>query len=167
MGGPEARVMGRGGVSLVARATGISRPTIYRALEELDQSPQLDGRVRRPGAGRKSLRETDPGLESALDALVDPDSRGDPMSPLRWTCEEHWAAGLGIDSRRASSQVSAGTVGTLLRESEYSLRANVKTTEGTQHPDRDAQFRLPQTSRRGSFERLGSRWCRWMPRRRS
>ena len=137
--GTEARVMGRGGVSLVARATGISRPRIYRALEELDQPPELDGRVRRPGAGRKSLREKDPELEAALDALVDPDSRGDPMSPLRWTCKSTGQLALALT--RGGHPVSAGTVGTLLRESGYSLQANIKTTEGAQHPERDAQFR--------------------------
>jgi len=136
--GTEARVMGRGGVSLVARATGISRPRIYRALEELEQPPQLDGRVRRPGAGRKSLREKDPELEAALDALVDPDSRGDPMSPLRWTCKSTGQLALALT--RGGHPVSADTVGTLLRESGYSLQANIKTTEGAQHPDRDAQF---------------------------
>ena len=136
--GTEARVRGRGGVSLVARATGISRPRIYRALEELEQPPQLDGRVRRPGAGRKSLREKDPELEAALDALVDPDSRGDPMSPLRWTCKSTGQLALALT--RGGHPVSADTVGTLLRESGYSLQANTKTTEGAQHPDRDAQF---------------------------
>jgi hypothetical protein len=137
--GTEARVMGRGGVSLVARATGISRPAIYRGLEELDQPPRLDGRVRRQGAGRKSLREKDPELEAALDALVDPDSRGDPMSPLRWTCKSTGQLALALT--RGGHRVSAETVGKLLRESGYSLQANVKTTEGSQHPDRDAQFR--------------------------
>jgi hypothetical protein len=137
--GSEARVMGRGGVSLVARATGISRPAIYRGLEELDQPPRLDGRVRREGAGRKSLREKDSELEAALDALVDPDSRGDPMSPLRWTCKSTGQLALALT--RGGHPVSAETVGKLLRESGYSLQANVKTTEGSQHPDRDAQFR--------------------------
>src|SRR5262245_47487391 len=111
--------MGRGGVSLVARATGISCPTIYRALEELDQPPQLDGRVRRPGAGRKSLREKDPGLEAALDARVDPDSRGDPESPLRWTCKSTGQLALALT--HGGHPVSASTVGAMLRESGYSL----------------------------------------------
>jgi len=137
--GSEARVMGRGGISLIARATGISRPRIYRALEELEQPPELDGRIRRPGAGRKSLREKDPELEAALDALVDPDTRGDPMSPLRWTCKSTGQLALALT--RGGHPVSAETVGKLLRESGYSLQANVKTTEGSQHPDRDGQFR--------------------------
>jgi hypothetical protein len=137
--GTEARVRGRGGVSLVARATGVSRPRIYRALEELEQAPRLDGRVRRPGAGRKSLREKDPELEAALDALVDPDSRGDPMSPLRWTCKSTGQLALALT--RGGHPVSPETVGKMLHEAGYSLQANRKTTEGAQHPDRDAQFR--------------------------
>ncbi len=136
--GAEARALGRGGVSLVARATGLSRPRIYRALEELEQAPVLDGRVRRPGAGRKRLTEKDPELEAALDALVDPDSRGDPMSPLRWTCKSTGQLALALT--RGGHPVSADTVGNLLREAGYSLQANQKTTEGSQHPDRDAQF---------------------------
>jgi hypothetical protein len=137
--GAEARDIGRGGVALVARATGVSRPTIYKALEDLDAAPLADGRIRQPGAGRKRLTQTDPELAAALDALVDPDSRGDPMSPLRWTCKSTGQLALALT--RGGHPVSAGTVGTLLRESGYSLQANAKTTEGMQHPDRDAQFR--------------------------
>ncbi len=137
--GAEARVLGRGGVSLVARATGLSRPTVYKALEEIDAAPLADGRVRQPGGGRKRLTQTDPELAAALDALVDPDSRGDPMSPLRWTCKSTGQLALALT--RGGHPVSADTVGNMLRESGYSLQANVKTTEGTQHPDRDLQFR--------------------------
>lgn len=145
--GAEARVLGRGGVSLVARATGISRPTVYKALEELDAPPLAEGRVRRPGGGRKRLRERDPELEAALDALVDPDSRGDPMSPLRWTCKSTGQLALALT--RGGHPVSADTVGSMLREAGYSLQANVKTQEGAQHPDRDAQFRyLNEQARR-------------------
>lgn len=136
--GTEARALGRGGISLVARATGLSRPRIYRALDELEQAPVLDGRVRRPGAGRKSAREKDPELEAALDALLDPDSRGDPMSPLRWTCKSTGQLALALT--RGGHPVSADTVGRMLHEAGFSLQANVKTTEGNQHPDRDAQF---------------------------
>jgi hypothetical protein len=137
--GAEARVLGRGGVSLVARATGLSRPTVYKALEEIEEPPMADGRVRQPGGGRKRLTETDPELTAALDALVDPDSRGDPMSPLRWTCKSTGQLALALT--RGGHPVSADTVGNMLREAGYSLQANVKTTEGSQHPDRDAQFR--------------------------
>jgi hypothetical protein len=137
--GAEARVLGRGGVSLVARATGISRPTVYKALAELDEPSDLGGRVRRPGAGRKRLRDLDPGLEAALDALVDPDSRGDPMSPLRWTCKSTGQLALALT--KGGHPVSPDTVATMLHEAGYSLQANVKMREGEQHPDRDAQFR--------------------------
>jgi hypothetical protein len=107
--GTEARAMGRGGISRVARATGLSRPLIYRALEELEKPPELDGRARRPGAGRKKLTEKDPELEAALDALVDPDSRGDPMSPLRWTCKSTGQLALALT--RGGHPVSPDTVG--------------------------------------------------------
>ncbi len=137
--GAEARALGRGGVSLVARATGVSRQTLHNALKELDSPPLTGGRVRRAGGGRKRLRERDPELEAALDALVDPDTRGDPMSPLRWTCKSTGQLALALT--RGGHPVSADTVGTLLRESGYRLQANVKTREGSQHPDRDAQFR--------------------------
>src|SRR5262244_4155711 len=137
--GSEARALGRGGVSLVARATGISRPTVHKALEELDAPPLASGRVRRPGGGRKRLSTTDPELAAALDALVDPDTRGDPMSPLRWTCKSTGQLALALT--RGGHPVSADTVGTMLKEAGYRLQANVKTKEGSQHPDRDAQFR--------------------------
>ncbi len=123
----------------MARATGVSRPTVYKALEELDAPPLADGRVRQPGGGRKRLTETDPELAAALDALVDPDSRGDPMSPLRWTCKSTGQLALALT--RGGHPVSRDTVADMLREAGYSLQANAKTSEGNQHPDRDAQFR--------------------------
>ncbi len=137
--GAEAKSLGRGGVSLVSRATGISRQTLHNALKELVAPPALDGRVRRPGAGRRPLRVTDPELEAALDALIDPDVRGDPESPLRWTCKSTGQLALALS--RGGHPVSASTVGTMLHEAGYSLQANVKTKEGGQYPDRDAQFR--------------------------
>jgi hypothetical protein len=136
--GAEARVMGKGGISLVARATRMSRPTIYRAMAELEAPPVLDGRVRRPGGGRKRLVDHDPGLAAALDALVDPDSRGDPMSPLRWTCKSTGQLALALT--RAGHPVSDTVVGEMLRASGYSLQANAKVREGGQNPDRNAQF---------------------------
>jgi len=137
--GAEAKVLGRGGIALVSRATGVSRPTIYKALAEIDAPPVTAGRVRQPGAGRKRITETDPDLAAALDALVDPDSRGDPESPLRWTCKSTGQLALALT--RGGHPVSSVTVAILLREAGYSLQANAKTTEGGQHPDRDAQFR--------------------------
>jgi len=137
--GAEARALGRGGITLVSRATGLSRPTLHKALSELKSPPLAEGRVRRKGGGRKPLRESDPELEAALDALVDPDSRGDPMSPLRWTCKSTGQLALAL--MRGGHPVSADTVGTMLKEAGYRLQANVKTKEGSQHPDRDAQFR--------------------------
>ena len=95
--------------------------------------------MRRQGGGRKRLRDRDPELEAALDALVDPDSRGDPMSPLRWTCKSTGQLALALT--RGGHPVSADTVGTMLKEAGYRLQSNVKTKEGIQHPDRDAQFR--------------------------
>jgi len=157
-------VHGRGGIALVTRATGVSRPTIYKALEEIDAPPLTDGRVRQPGAGRKRATETDPELADALDALVDPDSRGDPESPLRWTCKSTGQLALALT--RAGHPVSSVTVGVLLREAGYSLQANSKTTKGGQHPDRDAQFHY-LNERAASFAQPASRWCRWTPRRRS
>ena len=145
--GAEARALGRGGIAAVARATGVSRPAIYRALDELDEPP-TEGRVRRPGGGRKKLSETDPELARALDALLDPDSRGDPMSPLRWTCKS--TAQLALAPTRGGQPVSADTVGSLLHEAGYSLQANRKTREGAQHPDRDAQFELHQRAGRAA-----------------
>ncbi len=137
--GAEARVLGRGGVSLVARATGVSRPTVHKALTELDQPPVAEGRVRQAGGGRKRLSDTDPELAAALDALVDPDSRGDPMSPLRWTCKSTGQLALALT--RGGHPVSADVVGDMLHAAGYSLQANVKLQEGAQHPDRNAQFR--------------------------
>jgi hypothetical protein len=143
----EARSMGRGGIVRVSRATGISRPTIYKGLEELDQPPLEEGRVRAPGAGRKPLSVTDPGLGAALDQLLDPDSRGDPEPPLRWTCKSTGQLALALT--RAGHPVSAESVGRLLHEQGYSLQANVKLREGAQHPDRDAQVRyLNEQARR-------------------
>src|SRR5487761_214987 len=137
--GTEVQALGRGGVSIASRETGLSRPTIYKALEEVAAPPLAEGRVRRAGAGRKRLTETDPELAAALDALVDPDSRGDPESPLRWTCKSTGQLALALT--RGGHTVSSVTVATMLHKSGYSLQANVKTKEGSQHPDRDAQFR--------------------------
>jgi transposase len=136
----EARSLGHGGISLVARASGVSRVTITAGVGELEagQGP-MPGRARRPGAGRKPLAETDPGLLDALDALVEPVTRGDPMSRLRWTAKS--TRNLAEELGRVGHEVSHDSVGRLLREVGYSLQSNAKTVEGRQHPDRDAQFR--------------------------
>jgi Rhodopirellula transposase DDE domain len=139
LGAAAARTLGRGGITQVARATGLSRPTIRAGGQELAQPETPQSRVRRVGGGRKALRETDPTLVAALEALVDPDTRGDPMSPLRWTCKS--TAQLASALTAAGHPVSHDVVADLLRALDYSLQAPVKTREGQQHPDRDAQFR--------------------------
>ena len=134
----EARALGRGGVTRVARAAGVSRPTIERGLAELDQ-PAPPGRVRQPGGGRRRRRERDPALLAALEALVEPDARGDPTSPLRWTCKS--TRQLAAALTQQGHALSEWTVRRLLHEAGYSLQAPTKTREGASHPDRDAQFR--------------------------
>lgn len=139
----EARELGWGGVTAVAIATGLSRTTVTAGLAELELPEARRAveamRVRRPGGGRHRLTETDPGLLAALEALIEPGTRGDPQSPLRWTCKS---------TRRLAEELSGQghpaaprTVASLLDEAGYSLQANSKTREGRQHPDRDAQFR--------------------------
>lgn len=135
----EARAVGHGGIVAVWRATGVAPSTIGRGLRELDEAaPLAPGWVRREGGGRKTLVASDPGLLPALLALVRPTERGDPMSPLRWTCLSlrHLAEAL----RGQGHQVSHMVVGTLLKGEGFSLQANQKTLEGSSHPDRDAQF---------------------------
>jgi hypothetical protein len=138
--GAEARELGAGGVRVVAAAAGVSPDTVRRGRDELDdpQPPEV-GRSRGPGGGRKRAEVLAPGLVEALDALVEPESRGDPMTPLRWTSKSlrTLAAQLGA----AGFQVSATLVQRLLHEAGYSLQGNAKTLEGTAHADRDAQFR--------------------------
>jgi hypothetical protein len=135
----EARAFGRGGVVRVARATGVSRPTIQQGLRELSGPVTAPDRVRQPGGGRKKLTDRDPTLFGDLEALVDPDTRGDPMSPLRWTCKS--TRQLAEALAGAGHRVSHTVVAELLDRAGYSLQAPAKTVEGHQHPDRDAQFR--------------------------
>jgi Rhodopirellula transposase DDE domain len=137
--GAQARALGRGGIGLVARAAGVSEPTVAAGLAELASGAEPLGRARRPGGGRKRLRDTDPGLVPAMLALVEPDERGDPSSPLRWTVKSARTLAAGLTRR--GHPVSADTVRVLLREEGFSLQGNAKTIEGRQHPDRDAQFR--------------------------
>jgi len=136
----EARALGRGGVSLLSRVCGLSRVTITKGLHELDEAPLPAGRVRRPGAGRPRIEETDPKLAERLDALVEPLSRGDPESPLRWTSKSTRV--LAEELTRGGHPVSHETIAQLLRSMDYSLQGTRKTVEGKQHPDRDAQFRF-------------------------
>src|SRR6478609_5396010 len=137
--GAEARALGHGGIRLVARAAGVREATVSLGVSELESGEEPLGRVRKPGGGRKRLAELDPGLRPALLALVEPDERGDHMSPLRWTVKS--TRQLAAELTRQGRRVGADTVGDLLREEGFSLQANAKTLEGRQHPDRDAQFR--------------------------
>ena len=140
LAGAGARALGRGGVSVAASATGMSRNTVRRGVRELEQGSVVrEGRVRLKGAGRKRATESDPELLPALQALVDRESRGDPESPLRWTCKS--TRQLARTLTAAGHATSHVRVGKLLRGLGFRLQANVKTIEGKQHPDRDAQFR--------------------------
>ena len=138
----EARALGRGGISAVARATGLTRDTIRVGLRELDdpdhQALIATGRARRPGAGRPSALENHPGLDDALERLVNPATRGDPMSALRWTSKS--TTTLAAELTAQGFAVTADTVGTILKARHYSLQSTRKRLEGGDHPDRDAQF---------------------------
>ena len=136
----EALAIGRGGQLAVARATGVSRTMIQRGIREVLQ-PELQapkGRVRRPGGGRKAMAVIDPTLRDDLERLVEPTSRGDPESPLRWTCKS--VRKLAAELTAQGHQTSHRMVAALLHDLGYSLQANQKTLEGSDHPDRNAQF---------------------------
>jgi hypothetical protein len=139
LAGAEARALGRGGIALVARATGMSRSTVQKGAAEVDAGVPVSSRVRRLGAGRKQLIDHDPGLLGALDDLVEPTARGDPAAPLRWTAKSVRA--LAGELTRLGHRVSPSKVGQLLAGLGYSLQAPTKQNEGAQYPDRDAQFR--------------------------
>jgi DDE family transposase len=152
--GSEAIALGRGGIAVVAEATGMARNTVVAGIREQRQrsGASFEPSIRRRGGGRKRLTEQDPALLAALGALVEPVTRGDPQSPLRWTSKSvrKLAGELGAQGYR----VSARTVNRLLGALDYSLQANRKTREGSSHPDRDAQFahineRSKQFQRRG------------------
>lgn len=135
----EARALDYGGVSLVARASAMSRPTIYAGLRELKSDRTLpEGRIRRPGGGRKSLVVHDPELPKKLEGLVEPLARGDPESPLRWTCKS--TRQLAHELSAMGKKISHTVVAEQLHALGYSLQSNRKTQEGRQHPDRNAQF---------------------------
>lgn len=174
----EARQLGHGGVSTVSRACGLSRVTIMKGVQELEDPPLPPGRVRRAGGGRPALVVIDPDLLNRLEALVEPLARGDPESPLRWTSKSTRA--LSGELTAQHHPVSHEKVAQLLRQMDYSLQGNRKTEEGDDHPDRDAQFqyinrrvRTALAARRpvisvdtkkkeilGNYENAGRQWRR-------
>jgi len=177
----EAKVLGHGGITVVAEATKVSRRAIHVGLKELEsrelEDKSASSRIRRPGAGRKSATETDTTLQADLELLVDPVTRGDPESPLRWTCKSLRI--LADELGAMGHKVSHTHVGKLLVTLGYSLQGNKKTLEGTDHPDRNAQFEHinEQVSNRlasgepvisvdtkkkeliGRFKNNGKTWC--------
>jgi hypothetical protein len=136
--GAEARVVGHGGIKLVARAAGAGRATVSAGVAELDSGEDPLGRARRIGGGRKRLVDRDPSLRPALLGLVEPDERGDPMSPLRWTTKS--TRKLAAELTRQGHRVGADTVADILRAEGFGVQGNAKVLEGRQHPDRNAQF---------------------------
>lgn len=140
MAASEARTLGYGGITQVRRACGLSRKAIAKGIQEIEEGTvPPPGRIRRPGAGRKSLVAHDPRLLAALERLIDPETRGDPESPLRWICKS--TRTLAAQLTRQKHPISYVKVAQLLKEQGYSLQSNRKTEEGEDHPDRDAQFR--------------------------
>jgi hypothetical protein len=141
----EARAAGYGGIAAVSQATGVAPSTIARGLQDLAaESPLAPGQVRRAGGGRKSLIDNDPTLRADLLTLVEPDARADPMSPLRWTCKS--LPRLADELAERGHQVSRSVIGAMLKAEKFSLQGNRKTREGSEHPDRDAQFDHINTS---------------------
>ncbi|MEA1950772.1 MAG: ISAzo13 family transposase [Planctomycetota bacterium] len=135
----EALSLGRGGISIVSRALEISRDRISRGIKDIESKKKLyPGRIRQTGGGRKKLLKSDPTLKEDLQGLISPYTRGDPESPLRWTCKSVRKLADALNHKGHS--VSHSTVSMLLRDMDYSLQANQKTMEGKQHPDRNAQF---------------------------
>jgi hypothetical protein len=138
----ESAAHGRGGISLVARASGVSRRAIAVGLAELPKKPERSQRrrlpIRRKGGGRKKASLQDPDLLLDLEKLLEPVTGGDPQSPLRWTCQS--VRNLADELRAQGHEVSHMLVAELLHEQKYSLQANRKTKEGSSHPDRNAQF---------------------------
>jgi len=154
----DALSIGRGGVSLVAQAAGVSRTTIHAGLSELQtktgtlQTESHQGeRIRKPGGGRKAQKDKDESLLKDLDQLLDPVTRGDPMSPLRWTCRS--TTKLASELCKKGHRVSQPTVCRLLDEMGYSMQSNLKTRDGIDHPDRDAQFEFINTTVKSFMKR--------------
>jgi len=139
MAASEALALGYGGVSRIRRASGLSRKAIAKGIGEIADGNAMPGRIRRSGAGRKNIVEHDPKLLVWLDRLIEPETRGDPESPLRWICKS--TRNLAAQLTRQKHPVSHEKVAQLLRAQNYSLQSNRKTKEGAEHPGRDAQFR--------------------------
>ncbi len=139
MAASEARSLGYGGISKVRRACGLSRKAIAKGMHEISDGNTMSGRIRRSGAGRKKITVRDPELLASLEHLVEPETRGDPESPLRWICKSARALSAQLTGKK--HPVSHEKVAQLLRDQNYSLQSNRKTEEGADHPDRDAQFR--------------------------
>ena len=140
----EARTLGRCGVSAVSRACGLSRKAISKGIKEIEAGTALaPGRVRQPGGGRRKITEHDPRLTGAMERMIDPETRGDPESPLRWTCKS--TRTLAAQLSRQRHPISHTKVAQLLHDLGYSLQSNRKTEEGEDQPDRDAQFRYINT----------------------
>jgi hypothetical protein len=148
----DAQMLGYGGVSFVAKAAGLSRTTLYRGADEPSHpEPAKRSRIRRPGGGRKSTTERDQTLLADLDRLLDPVTRGDPMSPLRWTCKS--TPKLASELKALGHEVSQATVWRLLDELDYSMQSNRKSREGGSHADRNAQFEFINRSVKEFLER--------------
>jgi hypothetical protein len=139
MAANEARVLGYGGIAKVRRACGLSRKAIAKGIREIADGSPMPGRIRRSGAGRKNIVVRDPKLLTSLERLIEPETRGDPESPLRWICKS--TRTLAAHRTKQKHPVSHEKVAQLLRDQNYSLQSNRKTEEGADHPDRDAQFR--------------------------
>ena len=150
MAAAVVEMCGRGGQALVSRATGMSRNTLIAGAQELAGGATRSDRVRRPGAGRKKAIDLDPEMLVVLDSLVEPESRGDPMSPLRWTIKSTRV--LAGELTRLGHKAGSGLVGRMLHYLGYSLQANAKVSEGAQHPDRDAQFRYINATAAGHLD---------------
>ncbi|MGH8569432.1 MAG: ISAzo13 family transposase [Gammaproteobacteria bacterium] len=139
MAATEAMSLGFGGVSMVSRACGLSRKAIHKGIHELEEGEPVVGRVRRPGAGRKCITQSDPELVQTLEGLIDEQTRGDPESALRWICKSTRAIAQELGEQ--DHPISHVKVAQILHDLDYSLQSNRKTEEGADHPDRDAQFR--------------------------
>src|SRR5881397_1669285 len=150
----EVAAAGAGGVSAVARATGVSRRAIRAGAQELKvrgAATLAPGRIRRPGGGRKRTIDQDPTLLTDLETLIEPTTRGDPESPLRWTCKS--IRRLAEELTREHHPIGPNTVAALLHQAGYSLQANRKTREGSSHPDRNAQFQYINDRVRSGLDR--------------